>query len=53
MTMMTRGPTLLLHDPGSLMGLLVSELPVGGLEGKKPVRKVEKRIIKKRNLDTG
>ena len=53
MTMMTRGPTLLVHDPGGLMGLLVSGLPVAGFEGKKPVRKVEKRIIRKRNLETG
>ena len=53
MTMMTRGPTLLVHDPGGLTGLLVSGLLVAGLVGKKPVRKVEKRIIRKRNLETG
>ena len=54
MTMMTRGPTLLLQAPGGLTMLLVSETPeLAGLEGKKPAKKVEKRRISNRNLVTG
>ena len=53
MTMMTSGPTLLVQDPGCRLLVLVSGTPMAGLEGKKPVRKVEKRTIRSKNLVTG
>ena len=53
MTMMTSGPTLLVQDPGCRGVVLVFGTPMAGLEGKKPVRKVEKRTSRSRNLITG